>query len=289
MYIEKKEHYDTSSNITVWETFSRYSYYSELEYVIDSIENVLWALNELVNNEYKDINDEEYYHIVNKLYNIEFNMTDVLRILSIINNKKYDKIQRLKTRVVGEVLQTEGHGRDFSWWNETRQLVLDLITPEGLVIDKNYNYSKEEIEDILNYYKVYLYKISTKPLGIFPDLDFEEEKQLDIDITRIQIDESGNFDEYYQIFSLDNIKCSDDKILEEIKKIGYKMVRRKVKPSSLLKYAKSILDCIKDDKQFYEEEILNCSFINDMEKDILLKRVNSLFKKQETLSLKLNK
>ena len=289
MYIEKKEHYDTSSNITVWETFSRYSYYSELEYVIDSIENVLWAFNELVNNEYKDINDEEYYHIVNKLYNIEFNMYDIFRIFGIINKKNYDKIQRLKTRVVGEVLQTEGHGRDFSWWNETRQLVLDLITPEGLVIDRNYSYSKEEIEDILNYYKVYLYNVSTKALGIFPDADFEEEKELDIDITRIQIDNSKNFDEYYQIFSLDNIICSDDKTLEEIKKIGYKMVRRKIKPSSILKFAKTILNYIKDDKQFYEEEILNCSFINEMEKDILLKRVNSLFKKQEVLSLKLNK
>lgn len=276
MYIEKKSHYDPLSNIPFWETADRYSYYNEFDYVISEIENIIKAFNLLLSKDYKCITDEEYFNIVNQFYNISFFKTDILKILSIIDKVNYDKYQWLKTRVIFTTLDSEGHGRDFSWWHETRQLMLELITPEGLIIDKKHDYSSEEIKEIFNNYKVYLFNYSNKELGIDPELPFVKETSIDIKIPMIKL---VDYDEDYFCFELDKIKCEDKNFNENIKQTGYKMVRRKIRPTTVFKFAKDIFESIYKHINFYEDEILKCSFIGEKEKEELIQRIRVLTNK----------
>ena len=277
MYIEKKSHYDPLSNVPFWITADRYSYYNEFDYVISEIENISKAFNLLLSKDYKCITDEEYFNIINQFYDITFFKTDILKILSIIDKVNYDKYQWLKTRVIFKTLDSEGHGRGFSWWHETRQLMLELITPEGLVIDKKHNYSSEEIKEIFNNYKVYLFDFSNKELGIDPELPFDKETSTGIKVPMFKL---VNYDEKdYFGFELDQIKYDDEKFNETIKQTGYKLVRRKIRPTTVFKFAKDIFESIYNYINYYENEILNCSFIKEQEKEELIQRIRILINK----------
>ena len=254
MYIEKKSHYEPLSNLPFQETLDRYSYYNEFDYVFSEIENIIKALNLLLSKDYKCLTDEEYYNIVNQFYSITLFKKDILKILSTIDKVNYNKYQWLKTRVIFTTLDSEGHGRNFSWWHETRQLMLELITPEGLVIDKKHDYSSEEIKEIFNNYKVYLFDYSNKELGIDPKLPFVKETSIGI---KIPIFKLVDYDEeYYSGFELGQIKYEEENFNEIIKQTGYKLVRR-----------------------YYENEILKCSFIKEQEKEELIQRIRILINK----------
>lgn len=284
MYIEKKSHYDPLSNLPFWETVDRYSYYNEFDYVISEIENIIKALNLFLSKDYKCITDEEYFNIINQFYDITFFKTDILKILSIIDKVNYNKYQWLKTRVIYTTLDSEGHGRDFSWWHETRQLMLELITPEGLVIDKKHDYSSEEIKEIFNNYKVYLFDYSNKELGIDPELPFDKETSIGINIPMFKL---VDYDEDYFRFELDKIKYEDENFNEIIKQTGYKMVRRKLKPTTVFKFAKDIFESIYKHINYYENEILKCSFIGEKEKEELIQRIRILINKMSVENSKI--
>ena len=277
MYIEKKSHYDTSSNLPFWESVDRYSCYSEFDYAISEIENIHKSFILLLSKDYKCITDEEYYNIINQFYDITFFKSDILKILSIIDKVNYDKYQWLKTRVIFTTLVTEGHGRDFSFWNATRQLMLELITPDGLVIDKKHDYSSEEIKEIFNNYKVYLFDYSNKDLGIEPKLPFEKETTIGFKAPMFKIvdyDEEDCFG-----FGLGQIKYDDENFNENIKQTGYKLVRRKIRPTTVFKFAKDIFENIYNYINYYEDEILKCPFIKEQEKEELIQRIRILINK----------
>ena len=277
MYIEKKSHYEPLSNLPFWETIDRYSYYSEFDYVFSEIENIIKALNLLLNKDYKCLNDEEYYNIVNQFYNITFFKKDILKILSTIDKINYNKYQWLKTRVIFTTLDSEGHGRNFSWWHETRQLMLELITPEGLVIDKKHDYSSEEIKEIFNNYKVYLFDYSNKELGIDPELPFDKETSIGIKVPMFKLVDYDKKD--YSGFELGQIKYEDENFNEIIKQTGYKLVRRKIRLTTVFKFAKDIFESIYNNINYYENEILKCSFIKEQEKEELIQRIRILINK----------
>ena len=274
MYLDKKFDYDPLSNVPFWVTADRYSYYNEFDYVINEIENIINAFNLLLIKDFKSITDEEYFNIVNQFYDITFYKSDLLKILSIIDKENYDKYQWLNTKVIFITLESEGHGRDFSWWHETRQLKLELITPEGLVIDINHNYASEEIQEIFNNNKVYLFNYSYKELGIDPELPFEKESSFEIKVPMFKISDYDNKD--YKGFKLEQIKYEDEEFNEHIKQMGYKLVRRKIRPLTVFKFAKDIFESIYNYISFYENEILNCTFIDEKEKEELILRLRVL-------------
>ena len=189
----------------------------------------------------------------------------------------YNKYQWLKTRVIFTTLDSEGHGRNFSWWHETRQLMLELITPEGLVIDKKHDYSSEEIKEIFNNYKVYLFDWSNKELGIDPKIPFVKETSIGIKIPMFKLVDYDEED--YSGFELGQIKYEDENFNKTIKQTGYKLVRRKIRPTTVFKFAKDIFENIYDYINYYENEILNCSFIEEQEKEELLQRIRVLINK----------
>ena len=285
MYIEKKSNYDPLSNLPFWERVNRYSYYNEFDHVISEIENIIKSFNLLLRKDYKCITDEEYFNIVNQFYNISFFKTDILKILSIIDKVNYDKYQWLKTRVIFTTLESEGHGRDFSWWHETRQLMLELITPEDLVIDKKHDYSSEEIKEIFNNYKVYLFDYSNKELGIDPKLQFVKETSIGIKIPMFKLVDYDEED--YSGFELGQIKYEDENFNEIIKQTGYKLVRRKIRPTTVFKFAKDIFESIYNHINYYENEILRCSFIKEQEKEELIQRIRNLINKMSVQNSKI--
>ena len=274
MYIEKKSHYDPLSNLPFWETVDRYSYYNEFDYVFSEIENIIKALNLLLSKDYKYLTDEEYYNVINQFYSITFFKNDILKILSTIDKVNYNKYQWLKTRVIFTTLDSEGHGRDFSWWHETRQLMLELITPEDLVIDKKHDYSSEEIKEIFNNYKIYLFDYSNKELGIDPELPFVKEESTGINVPMFKLLDYDEED--YFGFELEQIKYEDELFNENIKQIGYKLVRRKIKPTTVFKFAKDVFENIYNYINYYENEILKSSSINAKEKEELIQRIRIL-------------
>ena len=155
--------------------------------------------------------------------------------------------------------------------------MLELITPEGLVIDKKHDYSSEEIKEIFNNYKVYLFDYSNKELGIDPKLPFVKETSIDIKIPMFKLVDYDEED--YSGFELGQIKYEDENFNEIIKQTGYKLVRRKIRLTTVFKFAKDIFESIYNNINYYENEILKCSFIKEQEKEELIQRIRILINK----------
>ena len=222
-----------------------------------------------------DIND--LYELIKYFYTIKIETKDYLDYLNQTKGTDFDKTVEIPTKIVVMDRTSEGHGRDFSWWHETRQLMIELITPEGLVIDKKHDYSSEEIKEIFNNYKVYLFDYSNKELGIDPKLPFVKETSIGIKIPMFKLVDYDEED--YSGFELGQIKYEDENFNEIIKQTGYKLVRRKIKLTTVFKFAKDIFESIYNNINYYENEILKCSFIKEQEKEELIQRIRILINK----------
>ena len=111
-------------------------------------------------------------------------------------------------------------------------------------------------------------------MGIDPKFPFVKETSIGIKIPMFKLVDYDEED--YSGFELGQIKYEDENFNEIIKQTGYKLVRKKIRPTTVFKFAKDIFESIYNHINYYEDEILKCSFIKEKEKEELIQRIKKI-------------
>lgn len=131
-----------------------------------SIENSYNYIKEVLNlleEKYSNIDPNRLFNVIKRLYNITLDDNDYLEYVNYTTNKNYDKVVDVKTSYVFSDIQSEGHGRDFSWWTVKYRLLFKAVTTKDFNAKKVYSY--EELKELVDTDKVVLVNRLTKEVS----------------------------------------------------------------------------------------------------------------------------
>ena len=104
----------------------------------------------LSNIEPKELSTQELLDVLRRAYNISLTEGDYLKMLSTQNGKRYTKTVDIKTTITHKDVVSKGHGKEFSWWPVTSQVVYHAASIDELKFSKDNDYTKEEVKRLLN-------------------------------------------------------------------------------------------------------------------------------------------
>ena len=135
-----------------------------LEIFKNNLNEYLNTINTLVNQDLKTLSDEEFYNLLCKVYSIVLTEEDYLKILSKKNNKKYNRFTEIGTYMTFTDTATEGHGRDFSWWEQLYQVRYTIAVSEDTNLEYNITLKKEDIKKMIDDKSIVITAIKSTPL-----------------------------------------------------------------------------------------------------------------------------
>lgn len=237
MHIVKKNEYsyDNDSN---WSELVWYGYLSYLE----DVKRDLDAIGVLIDYDFKDIPDKTFYNLVSNFYSIYLYNGDILNIISRVKGIQYDRFEALNSRMVFKDIVSEGHGRDFSWWEETFQVNYIVAVAEDFIIDPNHNYSKEDIEEMAKNKQIVAVDSYSKDIGMNPKLSFIKEEPTNVDIDTLRLGLGCDFlSEYDNIFQLDLLENIDSEFASKVYKTAISLIKKRLNKKKVLNECKQIL------------------------------------------------
>lgn len=237
MHIVKKNEYsyDNDSN---WSELVWYGYLSYLEYVKRDLD----AIGVLIDYDFKDIPDKTFYNLVSNFYSIYLYNGDILNIISRVKGIQYDRFEALNSRMVFKDIVSEGHGRDFSWWEETFQVNYVVAVAKDFAIDPNHNYSKEDIEEMAKNKQIVAIDSYSKDIGMNPKLSFIKEEPTNVDIDTLRLGLGCDFlSEYDNIFQLDLLENIDSEFASKVYKTAISLIKKRLNKKKVLNECKQIL------------------------------------------------
>lgn len=242
----------------------------------DSLKKYINIIDDLVNQDLKQLSDEEFYDLLCKVYSISLTEEDYLKILSKRNNKKYNRFTEIGTFMTFTDTATEGHGRDFSWWQQLYQIRYIVAVSEDIEIEYDSILRKNDIKKMIEDKSIVIIECKTRP-----------------------INNKLNINETVEDMQLINLNCSYSngiygRLIGEIYKddnfpIVISMLRRKFTKKRIIKDMKDYIEELKDEMQivllhsqsdyFYKEVSRLCNewYGNSKEKEklnILQRRIN---------------
>lgn len=231
---------------------------------LEEVKKDLAAIKILIDSDFKDLSDEDFYYLISRFYYIDLTVKDFLNIISRVNHVQYDKFEELRTRQTFKVYEQEGCGKDFSWWEETYQVGWIVATAKNFRLKPNYNYSKEEIENMtLKKQFVSIYR-RDKDVGMDPKLPYKQEKYEDKNMSKIAdyseefkcvfdtlvLSSDRNCDEYMKHtapffdgfeFSFDYLKEGETEFSKAVYKEACSMIRMRLNKKQVLDNCKKII------------------------------------------------
>ena len=212
------------------------------------IEDAVKIINHYLEN-YTNLSNVEYYKALSRYYDFELEDKDYLDYINYKTGNNFNNIIKINTNVIDSYIDSEGHGRDFSWWTVKVRLGLKLAVSTPL---EDKNYKLREIRRLMAENKVY-------PVCYFYekcDADLRENK-VQNNIDYLIKGEFGKLDinsEYFDYF-ISNIRkeLTQEGILNSIRK---HIINLKLR-----------LECYLTEYCYYEEE--------EIVKDVI-KLVNNL-------------
>lgn len=197
------------------------------------IQKYIEIIDKLINLDFKKLSNREFYELLKQIYSIRLDENDYLKMISKKNGKKYSDIYNIPTTMTFKSMVTEGHGRDFSWYEDLFQTYFDVAISDDLKNRRfqngRYNlkpFTKQEIKQMLE----------DKDIVIFMENDRVIYKS---DL------EEFNAEEYKKFPSL-NIECkwytgNYFKFIEDNFDLFAELLRRKFTKKKILKDMKEYL------------------------------------------------
>ena len=196
------------------------------------LQKYISILREVVESDFNKLTDKELYELLSKVYGISLDDEDYLKMLSMYNNKKYTFIHRIPTTMTFKDRANEGHGRDFSWWEQLYQVYYLAATSDTFEFDYNKTYSKEEIKKLTADKNIVLLKREEEAIdSIRGQENYESIPTLDIDINEYGDNISKFVLDNYSLFGqllrkrftkktvLNDMKKMIDELTEEMQEI----------------------------------------------------------------------
>lgn len=262
-------------------------------FYLENIKNDLEAISKLVNTDFKDLTDEDFLKLTSYFYSFYITKDDILNLLSENSNVKFDKIQKLNTRMTFKDTVSEGHGRDFSYWDEIFQVFYIVATSKDLKLNPEYNYSIDEIKQMIEKNQIISFGGYREARGMNPDFPFVTEQVEKISFKNINL--NITLDSYEDI--IDELECSfdfnslitiDSTFSNEIYNLAISMIRKKLNKKKVLTDCKEIVLFLNDNINVIDTSIKNEHFENESDRQKYLKLSKEITDNHNKLLLKLN-
>ena len=131
----------------------------------DALKKYINIIDDLVNNDLRKLSDEEFYDLLCKVYSISLTEEDYLKILSKKYNKKYNRFTEIGTFMTFNDIATEGHGRDFSWWEQLYQVRYIAAVSEDTEIEYDSVLRKKDIKKMVEDRSIVIVEIKSRPIN----------------------------------------------------------------------------------------------------------------------------
>ncbi len=133
--------------------------------------------------------DEEFYNLLLSFaYIKEWDENDYYNVLGLAYNLKFIGDTVIKTSMHYNVQKSEGHGNNFSWWDEDMGIDLKVLYTEGFEVDEDHVYTVDEIKKLLDDKKIIIL--------------CEEERDFDFDEDSYEHEEYFMFDYAYEDYNI---------------------------------------------------------------------------------------
>ena len=157
---------------------------------------------EMINNRRK-IEDKDFYSMLNEFAYIGgWDEYDCYNVLEIAYNTKFAGYATINTTMHATVQKTEGHGRDFSWWNEEIGVDFKILYTKDFEVDYEHFYTIEEIKKLIAEKKILIVSEEERSLAWEED-NYKKEKYQrfdyaydDYSMKHEFFDETGKFYKY---------------------------------------------------------------------------------------------
>lgn len=253
MKIVKIDNYNPVKSYSIWEEIYDFCNYKSLYNMWEDIK----CINEFLDNDIRKVTKEDYFNFQLRFYNIYITDDDIFKILSKINKVNYTEFQTIKTMHYFKQLINEGHGRDFSYWEDTFLLEYFVAVKEGFKLDDKV-YSNEEILKMIENNEIVILDTRYNNLGMSPKIPFESEKIISLDNRRINIlsslDDIYNTINLFDIVKNDEISQYDQRFIDE----ALRFVKSRISYIRILKDLAKDINWIKekliiDDERIYRD------------------------------------
>jgi len=128
--------------------------FTQVNYVIEKLLNGAESCKKMIDNR-KKISNNDFYTMLNEFAHItNWNESDRYNVIELAYNFKIVGEVILPTEMQRIVQKNEGHGRDFSWWNEKINVDLRVVYNKDFKVNYNHVYSIEEIQNLIDEKKI---------------------------------------------------------------------------------------------------------------------------------------
>ena len=186
----------------------------EIDEMIDDYDDkkdglTIEKVNYVLNN-FDKFSKKDFYKMMCMFYDIELEDIDYLNYINKKTGEEFKKIIRIDTDVIHKNIESEGHGRDFSWWTVSSRLYL-MVAVNCNIENNGKFFTIDEIKKLVQDNKIYpldyyyekcddrLYENRVKN-----DIEYLIKYQVDRDNRQLLVD-----DEYFDFFIDDIIKFVD--------------------------------------------------------------------------------
>lgn len=141
----------------------------DLTIINDSIEEIVKGAEncqEMINNR-KKLSDEEFYQKLLTFAWIsmwDWDEKDSNNVVELANKQKYEGETTIETTMTVVHQMREGHGRDFSYWNEEQGINYKILYTSDFKKDWNHLYTKEEIQKLIDEKKILILESSERSI-----------------------------------------------------------------------------------------------------------------------------
>ena len=148
---------------------NNYNDYKHIEKELIQINKNLDLFNKLITD--KKINYNDYINIINKLYNIQLNDNDLIRISSLVLGEP-SKVTILKSNMIYDAISQININNYFEYIEKQQKLYLKVAYTDNKIINFKHTYTPSEILKLIKNKKIVLLEFVLEEDN---DLDFYEE------------------------------------------------------------------------------------------------------------------
>lgn len=125
-------------------------YFEEITYLINKAEEC-----QNIIDKYDEVSRSEFYKLITK-FGLGTNLTrqDYTNIISLYYNREYEGPVEILTDMSCPVIEEYGYGKDLEQKREFRKVKLEVVYSNRCNISTKHRYTKEEIEELLDYQKI---------------------------------------------------------------------------------------------------------------------------------------
>lgn len=149
--------------------------FTQVNYRIEQLLHGAESCQEMIDNR-RNISDSDFYSMLNEFAYISgWNDYDCYKVLEMAYNTKFADEAIIKTTMHAICQKTEGHGRDFSWWDEEVGVNFKILYTEGFEVDYEHFYTIIEIKKLIAEKKIVIVSEEEKNLAWEED-NYKKEK-----------------------------------------------------------------------------------------------------------------